>query len=92
MAGEQGFGVNWPNFPHQNLIRPHVHLSPTAVGRADQSIHDKFLVSLGEAHHIVFCLLTLAPFAISAAAFLFYWAEFFLFLLEEDLRFGHHAP
>ena len=34
----------------------------------------------------MFCLLTLAPFAMAAAAFLFYWAEFFFFLLEEDLR------
>ena len=44
-------------------------------------------LSIGEAHYVVFCLLILAPLAISTAAFLFYWAEFFLFLLEEDLRF-----
>ena len=48
-------------------------------------IHCKIL--LGEAHHVMYCLLTFAPLVVSIAAFFFYWMEFFFYLLEEDLRF-----
>ena len=55
--------------------------------RAAQVLIINCKLLLGEAHHVMYCLLTFAPLVVSIAAFFFYWMEFFFYLLEEDLRF-----